>query len=397
MIAGFRSRKTRSRYSQVEWSAYFWTSVRKMKDSASRKTRSASARFAVSTLSKSGVSVRTRSRQDAPPWSFTSPGSPGARPLLDSWRRYTDRIVKGRRYPEGLGVPPASELKTLLFPTPVGPKKATRRGADGPSASLRSRFPRVSRSRPEGNERRRKPCGSLRRSIPSRIEGISSSTSFTERINAGAVSSGTPGRQSLPECPGGGKKRRCLVGSRSRESGAGTGTGTGAGAGAGGGAGRGHVDASRAGSESDDNEAMTRTSPSPRATLIALGHIAPRWQLLERAETARIEEWILDPSAPAALWIHGPPGSGRTTAAAAAIRRAAPAAGLSARRIVAHGDLVLEEAIDELGTLFRHLGSEQLELALAQRSLGRSKIAVLLESLREVPCILWIDDADRLA
>ena len=142
---------------------------------------------------------------------------------------------------------------------------------------------------------------------------------------------------------------------------------------------------------------MTRISPSPRATLIALGHIAPRWQLLERNETARIEEWILDPGAPCALWIHGPPGSGRTTAAAAAIRRAAPAAGLSARRIVAHADMVLEEAIDELGTLFRHLGNDQLELALAQRSLGRSKIAVLLESLREVPCILWIDDVDRLA
>ena len=141
---------------------------------------------------------------------------------------------------------------------------------------------------------------------------------------------------------------------------------------------------------------MTRISPSPRATIIALGHLAPRWQLLERAETARIEEWILDPGAPCALWIHGPPGSGRTTAAAAAIRRSAPAAGLSARRVAAHRDIILEEALDELGALFRQLGSDQLELALAQRSLTRSKIAVLLASLREIPCILWIDDADRL-
>jgi hypothetical protein len=82
MASVFRSRNTRSRYSHVVWSAYFWTSVMKMMASASRKMRSASLRLALSTLSKSGVSMSTASRMPPAGHATTSP----AREPRRSWR-----------------------------------------------------------------------------------------------------------------------------------------------------------------------------------------------------------------------------------------------------------------------------------------------------------------------
>ena len=129
--------------------------------------------------------------------------------------------------------------------------------------------------------------------------------------------------------------------------------------------------------------------------LLSLGDVPPRAGVVERPEILSVESWLRDPDAGSTLWIHGPPGSGRTTVVASAIRRAG-AAGLPAKRVACSAGLSLEEALDELKDFFSQLGSPALANVLDQRAVLCSKVAVLFQALRERPILLWIDDLDAL-
>ncbi|HVR76265.1 MAG TPA: hypothetical protein VMT52_18190, partial [Planctomycetota bacterium] len=66
----------------------------------------------------------------------------------------------------------------------------------------------------------------------------------------------------------------------------------------------------------------TDTGEKSRPPLLILGDVPPRWDLIDRPALRQIEAWLLDPEAPATLWLEGPAGSGRTTAVAGVLRRA---------------------------------------------------------------------------
>jgi tetratricopeptide (TPR) repeat protein len=136
--------------------------------------------------------------------------------------------------------------------------------------------------------------------------------------------------------------------------------------------------------------------PAEPLPLLALGCAPPRAGAIAGPEIAAIEAWLRDPAAPGTLWVHGPAGSGRTTAIAEALRRR-PGPPRAAKRIACHDGLSLEEALDEANDLFLQLGNETLARVLDQRATFRAKVAILFQAIAATPAVIWCDDFDRLS
>jgi tetratricopeptide (TPR) repeat protein len=128
---------------------------------------------------------------------------------------------------------------------------------------------------------------------------------------------------------------------------------------------------------------------------LGLEEIPPRAGVLDRPEIQAIESWLRGPAAAGALWVHGLPGSGRTTAVAAALRRAPPER-RALKRVACSEGVSVEEVLYEASAILRQVGSEMLSQALDQRVPVRSKITVLLHALRETRVVIWLDDFDVL-
>ncbi|MBI4604830.1 MAG: tetratricopeptide repeat protein [Planctomycetes bacterium] len=139
-------------------------------------------------------------------------------------------------------------------------------------------------------------------------------------------------------------------------------------------------------------ETPSRNTVQP---LLSLGAVGPRTDFDGSPAIREIRAWLDDPRAPATLWLRGPPGSGRTTAVAAALRRPGPAP-RHAKRIACWAGTSLGEVLEDAATTLRQVGSESLARALAQRSQLASKIAVLFRALEESSVTLWLDDFDAL-
>lgn len=136
---------------------------------------------------------------------------------------------------------------------------------------------------------------------------------------------------------------------------------------------------------------MSQPTP-PR--LLSLGDVPPRRGVELRPELEAVKLWADSSSGRPGLWVHGPRGSGRTTAIAEALRRSTlPHA---VRRVACFPGMSLEEVLEHAAQLFRQTGDEGLAGVLRQRAHVRSKVFVLLEVLRTRQLSLWIDDADLL-
>src|SRR5262245_3006623 len=112
--------------------------------------------------------------------------------------------------------------------------------------------------------------------------------------------------------------------------------------------------------------------------LLGLEELPPRAGLLDRPEIQAVEAWLRDSAAAGVLWVHGPSGSGRTTAVAAALSRAA-ARYRAAKRIACFEGISVEELLYEASSILRQVGSESLSQVLDQRVPIQSKVVVLLE------------------
>src|SRR2546422_3063673 len=138
---------------------------------------------------------------------------------------------------------------------------------------------------------------------------------------------------------------------------------------------------------------MSETEREPDAvSLLALGRLWLPSDLLDRPEISSIHGWLEGREGPC-LWVHGPAGSGRTTAIAAAIGRAAPR---MAKRVLCASGTSFEQVLDEVSFVLRQAGNLVLANVVDQRASLRSKIAVLFQALRGSPLVLWLDDFDKL-
>src|SRR5262245_4668090 len=95
-----------------------------------------------------------------------------------------------------------------------------------------------------------------------------------------------------------------------------------------------------------------------------------------------VSEWLV--AGDSVLWLRGPAGSGRSTAAGAAVRRVLaerPRLLRGALRVEGAPGMRFEEALFELNQFLRQLGIYELDTVLNQRTSLSSKIAILLETL----------------
>jgi tetratricopeptide (TPR) repeat protein len=95
------------------------------------------------------------------------------------------------------------------------------------------------------------------------------------------------------------------------------------------------------------------------------------------------------------LWVHGPSGSGRSSAIAQAVRRAAGGF-RTVRRVQAFPELLFEEVLDHAAALLAQAGDTSLSRALEQRTSAEARIALLFEAFARTPVLLWLDDLDDL-
>ncbi len=140
---------------------------------------------------------------------------------------------------------------------------------------------------------------------------------------------------------------------------------------------------------------MPEAAPPSPSRILALGDIPPRGGVVETPVLAEVDAWLRAADTRPALWIHGPSGSGRTTALATAIRRSWDVP-RHAKRIACFPGMCLEEILEEASDILRQVGSDALSRVLDQRSLLGSKVSILLRALNAHPLLLWIDDVDTL-
>lgn len=130
-----------------------------------------------------------------------------------------------------------------------------------------------------------------------------------------------------------------------------------------------------------------------------LGDFPPRGGLTDRAPIGAIAAWLASSSKPG-LWVHGPAGSGRTTALAAAIRRHVDrepgARELRVKRVVSFSGMSVEEMLEDVAPFFRQAGIPTLEAVLGQRAFLHAKILILMQAIRSGSFLLWIDDINLI-
>jgi tetratricopeptide (TPR) repeat protein len=115
----------------------------------------------------------------------------------------------------------------------------------------------------------------------------------------------------------------------------------------------------------------------------------------ESATSRRIFNWLRSPAAGGALWVYGEPGSGRTTAVAAALE--CPGSGsFHVKRVACWRGSPLEEVLEDIAAFLQQLGSDALASTLSQRSFTTAKVGVLLQCLEAARVVLWLDDVDEL-
>lgn len=141
-------------------------------------------------------------------------------------------------------------------------------------------------------------------------------------------------------------------------------------------------------------EMVLQSQEKGAGAILALGDVPPPGGVIDREEIRAVRSWLGTPDAAPLLWVHGPPGSGRTAAVAAAIR--AHASGLPALRLQCHDGSSVEEVLHAAGRFFTQIGCDTLDRVLDQRSTICAKVSVLFQALRECPAVLWIDDMDAL-
>src|SRR5262245_6988180 len=114
----------------------------------------------------------------------------------------------------------------------------------------------------------------------------------------------------------------------------------------------------------------------PGHTLAVLGGVALGELLPSRAADA-VYDWVA--SGEGVLWLRGPAGSGRTTAAGAAIRKILaerPQHLRGAFRLESVQGMRFEEVLFDLNQFLRQLGIYELDTVLNQRTSLSSKIAI---------------------
>ena len=119
--------------------------------------------------------------------------------------------------------------------------------------------------------------------------------------------------------------------------------------------------------------------------------------VVEPPIAAPLTAWI--DRGPGVLWLRGPEGSGRTTAAGLAIRRALAAPNrtlLGALRVPASGGLRVEEALHEIDQFLRQLGIHDIGTVIDQRTALASKLSILTRVIREHAVLVWLDDFEGL-